>query len=91
MVWKNKNLIVGEKHARWKYGQNAYRNILKRNGKIPICGRCKTEDFRILAGHHIDKNRKNNNLENLMWLCHNCHFLIHHYNEERDKLMASIA
>lgn len=60
--------------------------MLGRN-KIPkICTLCKTEDSRILAVHHIDKNRRNNDLKNLIWLCHNCHFLVHHYDVEREKI-----
>jgi predicted HNH restriction endonuclease len=27
----------------------------------------------------VDKNRKNNKIKNLIWLCRNCHFLIHNY------------
>ncbi|MBI4281264.1 HNH endonuclease [Candidatus Uhrbacteria bacterium] len=36
---------------------------------------------RVLLVHHIDENRKNNVLSNLVWLCRNCHFLVHKYNE----------
>jgi 5-methylcytosine-specific restriction endonuclease McrA len=46
------------------------------------CNRCNDNDQRILAVHHIDKNRSNNELSNLMWLCHNCHFLIHNFPDE---------
>ena len=90
-IWKNQHLIIGENHARWKNGKNAYRNIIKRGGVAAVCNRCREDDFRILLVHHIDGNRQNNVLDNLMWLCYNCHFLIHHYNDERKKLMASIA
>jgi len=31
------------------------------------------EHLEILQVHHIDGNRKNNKLENLMILCPNCH------------------
>lgn len=50
-----------------------------------ICRLCKTKDIRVLAVHHIDKNRKNNKISNLAWLCHNCHLLVHHYDAERNK------
>ncbi len=77
--WRN-SVFIGEKHANWKTGKHSYRSVLTRN-KIPkICSLCKTEDERILAAHHIDKNRLNNKLNNLAWLCHNCHFLVHNYN-----------
>jgi hypothetical protein len=32
----------------------------------------------ILQFHHIDRNRKNDSLENLMVLCPNCHSALHH-------------
>ena len=84
--WRNA-FYVGEKHNNWKHGLFAYQSVLTRN-KIPkVCTRCKTKDTRVLAVHHLDKNRKNNTLKNLIWLCNNCHFLIHHYNEERINLM----
>ncbi len=87
--WRNQ-LFVGEKHANYTTGMNSYRSVLDRN-KIPrICRLCEMADTRALAVHHIDKNRKNNTLKNLTWLCHNCHFLVHHYDGEREKFMATI-
>lgn len=81
-VWKNKNLIVGEDHPNWKNGENAYREIMIRSGIPAVCRYCGIKDFRVLLVHHIDENRKNNRIENLMWLCHNCHFLKHVHNIE---------
>lgn len=89
--WRNV-FFSGAKHANWKGGASIdYKDLIIRHNIPKICRLCKTEDSRILAVHHIDLNHSNNAIENLMWLCHNCHFLIHHYNEERDRLMASIA
>jgi hypothetical protein len=83
--WRNV-LFSGPWHPSWKNGIRAYRNILLRE-KIPvICKLCGLEDCRILVVHHIDKNRKNNNPANLSWLCHNCHFLVHHFEQEKQKL-----
>jgi len=39
-----------------------------------------------LIVHHIDKNRNNNGIENLIWLCQNCHYLVHHYTDDRKRL-----
>jgi len=79
-IWRNTIAFIGPKHANWKGGESAYRDILIRS-KIPqTCKKCETKDKRILAAHHVDKNKKNNSIENLIWLCHNCHYLIHHYN-----------
>lgn len=89
--WRN-TFFSGSKHANWKGGQFvAYRRILMRDSRPQICALCGTRDVRILTVHHIDENHKNHRIDNLMWLCHNCHFLIHNYDEERGRLMASIA
>lgn len=85
-IWRNKFLFSGENHANWKTGRAVYRRILLSSGREKICILCKTEDARILAVHHIDKNRLNNKLENLTWLCHNCHYLVHHFAEAKYEL-----
>ncbi len=76
-VWKNANLLIGEKNANWKGGENSYRAIIKRAGIMPKCSSCGISDRRVLVVHHIDSNRKNNVLSNLKWLCRNCHYLAH--------------
>lgn len=77
--WKNKLWAFGEEHFNWKHGGGAYRNTMLRSNKTPICLNCKLKDIRVLIVHHIDEDRKNNRLDNLMWLCRNCHYLIHEY------------
>lgn len=84
--WRNQ-LYIGSAHKNFKTGEFVYRGVIERAGVPKICQLCKTEDYRVLAVHHIDKNRRNNTLENLVWLCHNCHFLVHHHKEERDRFM----
>jgi hypothetical protein len=82
--WRNQ-LYIGERHKNFTTGESSYRAVMNR-ARIPkMCSLCKTTDSRLLAVHHIDKNRKNNKPENLTWLCHNCHFLVHHYESERVK------
>ena len=85
-LWRNK-MYTGEKHANYKHGKASYRSLLARAGVKKYCRLCKSKDERVLAVHHIDENRRNNVIENLMYLCHNCHHLIHHFPGERDKLM----
>lgn len=87
--WRN-SVFVGPKHANYTTGIFSYRSVLTRHKVPQICCLCKTKDTRVLAVHHIDKNRLNNKLENLAWLCHNCHFLVHHYDDERKKFMVAI-
>lgn len=88
--WRN-SIFIGPKHANWKHGMSTYRAVLMRNKISKSCKLCSSKDGRVLAVHHIDKDRTNNKLENLAWLCHNCHFLVHHYSEEKEKFMVSIA
>lgn len=77
--WRNKE-FSGEKHKNWTGGFSRYRDLLIRAG-IPVkCAKCKIQDSRILAVHHIDSNHKNNDVKNLQWLCMNCHHLVHHGN-----------
>lgn len=88
-IWRNKIVFIGENHANWKYGESAYRRILTTNGKSLICKLCNNRDERILTVHHKDRNRRNNKIENLVWLCHNCHYLVHHFEDAKDKLRKS--
>jgi|SRR3989344_2473647 len=80
-IWRNKE-FSGEKSKLWKGGFSRYRKILLNAGTRQICTLCLEVDNRVLVVHHIDKNRKNISLENLAWLCHNCHYLVHHDNVE---------
>ena len=43
----------------------------------PICSRCGYNNIAALEVHHIDSDRNNNELSNLMVLCANCHTLTH--------------
>jgi len=76
-IWRNKE-YVGTKHARWNGGDSTYRKIIEDSGIEQICKNCGTVDKRVFAVHHVDQNHSNNKLENLVWLCHNCHHLIHY-------------
>lgn len=87
--WRNQ-LYTGPKHRNFTNGKSTYRAALSRSGAPKRCGRCSSNDVRVLAVHHIDKDRTNNKIENLAWLCHNCHYLIHHYKDEYVQFMAAI-
>ena len=88
-IWRNSEFIQ-EKHPNWIHGRNAYKSVMRRSGAIQMCTLCKTNDKRVLAIHHIDEDRTNNKIENLVWLCHNCHHLVHHHPGEQERLMAAI-
>lgn len=87
--WRNK-FYVGSKHANFVDGKFTHRTTMLRTGAPQICRLCLTIDRRVLAVHHIDENHLNNAVENLAWLCHNCHFLVHHDKLEKKKFMATM-
>jgi 5-methylcytosine-specific restriction endonuclease McrA len=37
------------------------------------CAICGAKGIGILSEHHIDSNRSNNDYDNLIVMCHNCH------------------
>lgn len=90
-IWRNKYLFSGINHANWKDGEASYRQALIRSNKEKLCLLCGISDFRVLAVHHKDKNRKNNDILNLYWLCHNCHYLVHHYKKDGEKFNNMVA
>ena len=75
--WRN-SFFSEEKHPNWLGGTSSYREILLRTHRIQRCLCCDNNDSRVLIVHHIDHDRKNNDISNLIWVCLNCHFLIHH-------------
>ncbi len=89
-MWRNSIVYVGKNHSNWKGGESTYKNILLRSKTPRVCRRCEINDIRLLAVHHIDSNHKNNRLNNLIWLCHNCHFLIHHSDKENREFMEAM-
>lgn len=83
--WRN-SYFIGSRHLQWKEGRSVYRCILLRAKVLQRCGLCRLRDKRLLVVHHKDENRNNNKVENLMWLCHNCHHLVHHRNSKKEKI-----
>ena len=82
------NVWLGTKHRgkdnpNWTTGKSSYKAIMKRISTNIRCLLCSKSDERILLIHHLDKNRQNNDPKNLVWLCHNCHFLVHKYKQEQ--------
>jgi len=77
-IWRNQ-YYSGAKHLLWKGGFHVkYRKILLSTAKTETCLYCATKDRRVLVVHHVDKDRSNNKISNLEWLCHNCHYRVHH-------------
>ena len=81
-LWRNSEVHIGANHPNWTTGQSSYRSRLRRSERVQECKRCLNDDDRILSVHHKDRNRDNNVLSNLIFLCHNCHYLVHKYPDE---------
>lgn len=75
-IWRNKH-YVGKLHSNWQGGEFTYYRVMKESNISPKCKLCGIDDKRVLIIHHKDCNRKNYNIENLIWLCRNCHYLVH--------------
>lgn len=65
-----------EQHGRWKDGRQIYRKIAYQIFKkeCALCG----EKEKMIQIHHIDKNRYNNSIDNLIPTCASCHKKIHY-------------
>lgn len=61
------------------YETATYRKIWIKAGNCLECKRCGYNEFESsIHIHHIDRNYLNNSIENLISLCSNCHFALHH-------------
>lgn len=93
--WNCSNAWLGRKnrgksHPNWNGGSSSYKNLLLHSNLNTKCILCGIKNQKILLAHHIDKNRNNNNISNLRWLCCNCHFLVHHYKNIENKLLKKL-
>lgn len=69
-------LINGLYKDRIRYGGNR-RKVMERDNFS--CVTCKRKYPNVnLVVHHIDENKKNNKLDNLITLCRACHARLHH-------------
>ncbi len=69
-----------KKHPKWKGGKRIYRRLAL-SKKDLVCEICGAKEKKVknsnLHVHHIDEDRDNNNLNNLMVLCSSCHKKVH--------------
>jgi HNH endonuclease len=62
----------------WKAVFSTVRKNMVRRGMFEKCQECGFNECKeILGVHHIDENRHNNKLSNLIVLCPNCHSMKH--------------
>ena len=62
---------IGSPKSKIKSQQALKIRLLDERGKK--CERCNYGKYQILEVHHKDRSRENNNLENLLLICPNCH------------------
>lgn len=74
--------MFGETNPRWNGGNSEYPNhaemkrirLLKLRRMRAICEICGQPAYKI---HHVDEDKSNHNIENLMVVCNECHGKIH--------------
>ena len=66
----------------YKNGSRSYRARAKKY-LDEKCGRCGYDEYpAILQVHHIDRNRMNNHISNLEFVCPTCHEVDHYLNND---------
>lgn len=68
--------MVGPGSRNYKHGRSMYRYNAMKN-RTPLCEICGFDKDYAIEVHHIDGDRSNNNTNNLMLVCANCHRGIH--------------
>ena len=58
-----------------------YRKTMLRSGMPQVCADCGYDKYPIHDIHHIDCDRTNNKLSNLVWLCPTCHETRHYLEQ----------
>jgi len=72
--WKCAKERQGKDHPNYKYGSHTFKKLAEtlKDKKCSLCGSEKNVDI-----HHKDGNKKNNELDNGILLCRQCHMRIH--------------
>jgi len=87
----------GKDHATFKNGSGIFRRIKLDSMTSYRCERCgadlnslvgsrKTGDDARWCVHHIDRDKKNNELSNLQLLCKSCHATLHEFSKNFHKV-----
>jgi len=67
---------IGSPNDRAKRARNLKIKLIRERGKT--CERCGYSKYEILQIHHKNRNKKDNQLENLEIICPNCHYEEHY-------------
>ena len=80
--YNNSHYRTGENNPNWKGGKFSGKKHLKVAYRTYIseCANCGITEECVLEVHHIDENRENNDADNLIILCANCHCRVHRGN-----------
>ena len=78
---------TGVMHPRWKYGSRGYygdmaNKVIAESGVLKVCSICEINTN--IHVHHKDRNYKNNDISNLMYLCSSCHMKTHHAEDKKN-------
>lgn len=74
--FNNSLLRSRENSPNWKNGFTLYTDYAYET-YVKECAICGFNDSNALEVHHIDRNKENNNIDNLIILCSNHHSLVH--------------
>lgn len=77
--FNNSHYRIGNNNPNWKggtYTSKTHTRIAYRK-YVHECAMCGTNEECVLEVHHIDENHENNNEDNLIILCSNCHSRVH--------------
>lgn len=78
-TYNNTHHRCGEKNPNWidgRYSKSTYAKKAYRTYKLK-CAICGLEEECCLQVHHVDENRENDDINNLIILCANCHCRVH--------------
>ena len=81
-AYNNTTLRSGENNPNWKDGSHKTSNYANKAFRYykNICSICGFSEQSCLNVHHIDENRENDDIDNLIILCANHHSMIHYGN-----------
>lgn len=81
----NSDKVRDHNHFKWTGGSRSYYKKFAEKmmaSTKKLCVSCQSNEK--LHIHHIDRNYKNNESENLIFLCASCHLKLHHREDKKD-------